>query len=214
MDEYQKEQVDALLIVKEHLASISAPERLKLNNALTDYLLFRDKVNTFLAAHFAQICTQKCYQSKLSACCSREGIITFFADVVINILASEKKEVEALFTILQKPNNVFKCIYLGEQGCMWRIKPIVCEMFLCDQAIKAVFDEKPHAHEEWKSLEQERKLFTWPDRPVLFDKLESIFIDVGYNSSLMYMHNSPGLLRVKKIAKKSNLPQRSRSSRR
>ena len=203
MDEYQKEQYDALSMVRKHLAKISAPERLKLNNALTDYLLFRDKVNTFLTAHFAQICTQKCYQSKLSACCSREGIITFFADVVINILASEKKEVEALFAILQKPNNGFKCIYLGEQGCMWRVKPIVCEMFLCDQAIKAVFDEKPQAHEEWKSLEQERKLFTWPDRPVLFDKLESIFIDSGYNSSLMYMHNSPGLLRVKKIAQKS-----------
>ena len=203
MDEYQKEQYDALSMVKEHLAILTAPERLKLNNALINYLLFRDKVNTFLTAHFAQICTQKCYQSKLSACCSREGIITFFADVVINILASEKKEVEALFTILQKPNNGFKCIYLGEQGCMWRVKPIVCEMFLCDQAIKAVFDEKPQAHEEWKSLEQERKLFTWPDKPVLFDMLESIFIDSGYNSSLMYMHNSPGLLRVKKIAQKS-----------
>ena len=210
MDEYQKEQYDALLMAKEHLANISAPEKLKLNNALTDYLLFRDKVNTFLADHFSQICTQKCYQSKLSACCSREGIITFFADVVINILISEKKEVEALFTILQQPNNGFKCIYLGEQGCMWRVKPIVCEMFLCNQAIKAVFDEKPLLHKVWKSLEQERKLFTWPDRPVLFDKLESIFIDAGYNSSLMYMHNSPGLLRVKKIAQKSNLPQRSR----
>jgi len=214
MDEYQKEQYDALSMVKEHLASLAIPERLKLDSALADYLLFRNKVKTFLADHFAQICTQKCYQSKLSACCSREGIITFFADVVINILASEKKEVEALFTKLQKPNNGFKCIYLGEQGCMWRIKPIVCEMFLCDQAINSVFDEKPQAHKEWKSLEQERKLFTWPDKPVLFDKLESIFIDAGYNSSLMYMHNSPGLLRVKKIAQKSNLPQRSRSSRR
>ena len=214
MDEYQKEQYDALLMVKKHLASISAPERLKLSNSLTDYLLFRHKVNTFLTDHFSQICTQRCYESKLSACCSREGIITFFADVVINILASEKKEVEALFTILQKPINGFKCIYLSAQGCMWRIKPIVCEMFLCDQAIKAVFDEKPQAHEEWKSLEQERKLFTWPDKPVLFDMLESIFIDAGYNSSLMYMHNSPGLLRVKKIARKSNLPQRPRSSRR
>ena len=203
MDEYQKEQFDALSMVKEHLASLAIRERLKLDSALADYLLFRDKVNTFLYDHFAQICTQKCYQSKLSACCSREGIITFFADVVINILASEKKEVDALFKILQKPNNGFKCIYLSEQGCMWRIKPIVCEMFLCDQAIKAVFDEKPQAHKEWKSLEQERKLFTWPDRPVIFDMLESIFIDAGYNSSLMYMHNSPGLLRVKKIAQKS-----------
>ena len=202
MDEYQKEQYDALSMVKKHLASLVIPERLKLDSALADYILFRNKVNTFLTDHFSQICTQKCYQSKLSACCSREGIITFFADVVINILVSGKNEIEALLKVLQKTNSGFKCIYLSKQGCTWRVKPIVCEMFLCDQAIKAVFDEKPHAHKEWKSLEQERKLFTWPDQPVLFDKLESIFIDAGYNSSLMYMHNSPGLLRVKKIAQK------------
>ena len=132
MDEYQKEQYDALLMVKDHLASIPAPERLKLNNALIDYLLFRDKVNTFLAGHFAQICTQKCYQSKLSACCSREGIITFFADVVVNAIVSEKLQIETLLTVLKKTNEGFKCIYLGEKGCLWRIKPIVCEMFLCD----------------------------------------------------------------------------------
>jgi hypothetical protein len=203
MDEYQKEQYDALLMVKEHLASLSAPERMKIRSALKDYLLFRDKVNSFLAKHFTQICTQKCYQNNLSACCSREGIITFFADAVINILVSEKNEIEALLKILQQSNNGFKCIYLCEQGCMWRVKPIVCEMFLCDQAIKAAFDEKPRVHQEWKSLEQERKLFTWPDKPILFDMLEGIFIDAGYHSSLMYMHNSPGLLRVKKIAQKS-----------
>ena len=86
---------------------------------------------------------------------------------------------------------------------MWRVKPIVCEMFLCDQAIKSVFDEKPQLHKEWKALEQERKFFAWPDKPVIFDMLESIFIAAGYHSSLMYMHNSPGLLRVKKIAQKS-----------
>ncbi len=203
MDEYQKEQYDALLMAKEYLSRILAPERLKINIALTDYLLFRDKIKTFLADHFTQICTQKCYQSKLSACCSREGIITFFADVVINTSASEKNEIEALLKILQQPNNGFKCIYLGKQGCMWRVKPIVCEMFLCDQAIKSVFDKKPWLDKEWKALEQERKFFTWPDKPVLFDMLESIFIAAGYHSSLMYMHNSPGLLRVKKMAQRS-----------
>ncbi|MDY6792211.1 MAG: hypothetical protein SWH54_13195 [Thermodesulfobacteriota bacterium] len=202
MDEYQKEQLDAILMVKEYLAGIPTPERMKLSNALTDYLLFRDKVNTFLAKHFTQICSQQCYQSKRSACCSKEGIVTFFADVVVNMMTSKTKEIEDLCTILQQPNSGFKCIYLGKHGCMWRVKPIVCEMFLCDQAIKAVFDGKPRLRQEWKSLEQERKLFTWPDRPVLFDKLERIFIDAGYHSSLMYMHNSPGLLRVKKLAQK------------
>jgi len=58
MDEYQKEQYDALSMVKEHLASLAIRERLKLNSALADYLLFRDKVNTFLDDHFAQICTK------------------------------------------------------------------------------------------------------------------------------------------------------------
>jgi hypothetical protein len=203
MDDYQKEQYDALLIVRKHLANISIAEIRKLRTIVKDYLLFREKVNTFLADHFARICTQNCYHSKLSACCSREGIITFFADVVINTLVSEKKEIESLLKVLQQPNNGFKCIYLGEQGCMWRVKPIVCEMFLCDQAIRSVFDKKPKAQTEWRSLDQERKRFTWPDKPVAFDMLESIFIDAGFQSSLMYMHNSPGLLRVKKMANKS-----------
>lgn len=203
MDEYQKEQYDALLIVKEYLSSISLSQRMKLTDAVKGYLLFRERVNAFLVDHFAKICTQKCYQSKLSACCSREGIITFFADVVINMLVSEKNQIEPLLKILQLPNNGFKCIYLGEQGCMWRVKPIVCEMFLCDQAIHSVFDGKPILHNEWKAIEKDRKLFTWPDKPVLFDMLERIFIDAGYHSSLMYMHYSPGLLRVKKMAQKS-----------
>ena len=203
MDEYQKEQYDALLIVKDHFSSNSASERMKLKNAVNGYLLFRERVNTFLADHFAKICTRKCYQSKLSACCSREGIITFFADVVINMLVSGKNEIDPLLKILQLPNNGFKCIYLGEQGCKWRVKPIVCEMFLCDQAIHSVFDGKPILHNEWKAIEKDRKLFTWPDKPVLFDMLERIFIDAGYHSSLMYMHYSPGLLRVKKMAQKS-----------
>jgi len=203
MDEYQKEQYDALLIVKDHLSSIPASERMKLKNEAKGYLLFRERVNAFLAEHFAQICTRKCYQNKLSACCSREGIITFFADVVINILVSEKNQIEPLLKTLQLPNNGYKCIYLGEQGCMWGVKPIVCEMFLCDQAINSVFNGNPLLHKEWEAIGQERKLFTWPDKLVLFDMLESVFIDAGYHSSLMYMHNSPGLLRVKKIAQRS-----------
>jgi hypothetical protein len=32
---------------------------------------------------------------------------------------------------------------------------------------------------------------------VLFDDLEAFFIDCGCTSPLMYLHNSPGLLRVK-----------------
>ncbi len=108
-----------------------------------------------------------------------------------------------MMMVLQKRNRGFKCIYLGNHGCMWRIKPIVCEMFLCEQAKKEVFQEKPLAGQLWDELKQRKNRYTWPDRPVLFESLERYFIDAGYSSTLMYMHNSPGLLRVKKQAKES-----------
>jgi hypothetical protein len=37
-------------------------------------------------------------------------------------------------------------------------------------------------------------------KKVLFDDLETFFINAGHASSLMYLHNSPGLLLVKKRA--------------
>jgi hypothetical protein len=154
-------------------------------------------VDAFLNENFSKLCTQKCYQSELSACCSRDGIITFFGDVVVNTLVSSNDEIEALKAAIQKPNNNFKCIYLGHQGCLWRVKPIVCEMFLCEPATKEVFGQKPEAQEIWNALQKDRKRFTWPDQPVLFNDLERCFIDAGYTSPLMYFHNSPGLLRVK-----------------
>jgi len=49
-------------------------------------------------------------------------------------------------------------------------------------------------------LEQESRRFKWPDRPVLFDTLEKLFLDAGFHSPLMYLHTSPGLLRVKQQA--------------
>jgi hypothetical protein len=53
-------------------------------------------------------------------------------------------------------------------------------------------------------LKQREKHFRWPDRPVLFDDLEKYFMAAGYSSPLMYLNNSPGLLRVKELARKSN----------
>jgi len=161
-------------------------------------------VDAFLGEHFENICTQKCYQSKISACCSREGIITFFADVVVNVLVSNETEIKALARVLERPNDGFKCIYLGGHGCMWRIKPIICEMFLCDPAEESIFKEKPLTNKLWLELKQREKHYRWPDRPVLFDDLEKYFMAVGYSSPLMYLNNSPGLLRVKELAKKSN----------
>jgi len=175
-------------------------ERQKLESDIAGYLEFREEAASFLSAHFSGVCTEKCYQSRLSACCTREGIITFFADVVINAMISKDRELDVLLEVLEKQDNGFKCIYLGEDGCMWRLKPIVCEMFLCDSAKKEVFGKNQQLRGEWENLEQRKKLYTWPDRRVVFDTLESCFIDAGYSSPLMYLHNSPGLLRVKSRA--------------
>jgi hypothetical protein len=191
-------------MVCRHLKTISVTEKQRLLSQISDYLLFRDEVDAFLGGHFENICTQKCYQSKISACCFREGIITFFADVVVNLLVSNETEIKALARVLRKPNDGFKCIYLGGHWCRWRIKPIICEMFLCDPAKDSVFKEKPLTNKLWLELKQREKHYRWPDRPVLFDDLEKYFLTAGYSSPLMYLNNSPGLLRVKELAKKSH----------
>jgi hypothetical protein len=73
-------------------------------------------------------------------------------------------------------------------------------MYLCNRSKEQVFDLSPPLKEEWELLERKRKRFTWPDRPVLFDALESYSLKAGYQSPLMYFHYSPGLLRVKQNA--------------
>jgi hypothetical protein len=200
MSDYQFEQLEALSRVRLHLKALSRVEIEKLRVLIGDYLEFRRRADRFLGTYFGTVCDKTCYRSRLSACCSREGIITFFADVVINLLMSEEKEVDALAKVLGTENTGFKCVYLGQDGCLWRIKPIVCQMFLCEPAKARVFDKHPEAEAEWLDLERRRRHFTWPDRPVLFDVLEKYFITAGCASSLMYLHNSPGLLRLKRKA--------------
>jgi hypothetical protein len=197
---YQLEQLEALSCVRRHLTSGPRGEREKLRALATDYLEFRRRVDEFQDRNFGNVCDRTCYQSRLSACCSREGIVTFFADVVINLLVSAESEIEGLIEALQRENDGFKCVYLGPAGCRWNVKPIVCEMFLCDPAKTRVFTRNPEAAAEWVELERQRKSFTWPDRPVLFDTIEKHFIAADCASSLMYLHNSPGLLRVKRQA--------------
>lgn len=162
---------------------------------------FRESVDAFLCEYFGDICDRTCFQNRVSACCSREGIVTFFADVVINVLWSRPEELDRFHQVLQKPNSGFKCVYLSEEGCLWTVRPIVCEMFLCDQAEMSVFGRFPEAREKWHAFKEQEKSFKWPDRPVLFDTLEKYFLDIGLESPLMYLHNSPGLIRVKKQAK-------------
>ena len=203
INSYHQEQIETLNMVYFYLKTISVQEKQRLLSQISDYLVFRDAVDEFLHEHFKNICTQKCYQSKVSACCSREGIITFFGDVVVNVLVSNETEIKELARVLKKRNNGFKCIYLGGDGCLWRIKPIICEMFLCDTAKELVFKQKFSANKLWIELKQREKHFRWPDRPVLFDDLEKYFMAAGYSSTLMYLNTSPGLLRVKELARKS-----------
>jgi hypothetical protein len=200
MNPYHQEQLEALAAVVNHLETLAPSERGRLNALCADYLGFRRRVEDYLRVRFGDVCSEKCYRSRLSACCSREGIITFFADVAVNALVSTAEEIRALFAALGRENTGFKCVFLGAQGCRWRIKPIVCQMFLCGPARAAVFGRDPDAAEAWKALEQERRLYTWPDRPVLFDALEALFIAAGVRSALMYLHESPGMLRIKRRA--------------
>lgn len=200
MSEYQFEQLETLSLVRMYLKALPGSEKDKLRLMAADYLEFRRRVDRFLDTCFGSVCDQSCYQSRLSACCSREGIITFFADVVINLLFSNDDEIDGLAGALHRESEGFKCVYLGSAGCQWRIKPIVCQMFLCEPAKARVFRQHPEVEADWLELERQRKKFTWPDRPVLFDMLEKYFLAMGCSSPLMYLHRSPGLLRVKQKA--------------
>jgi hypothetical protein len=197
MNQYQKEQLETLTMIRRHIEAMGADGRKKLFDEIADYLLFREQVAEFLEARFADICTQKCYQNRLSACCSKDGIITFFADMVINMLVSNPVERDLMEHVVQHPNFDYKCIYLSESGCMWKIKPVVCVFFLCDAAEKMAFDNNPQAVSQWKDLESTKKIYAWPDRPVLFESLERFFMDMGCESPLMYLHKSPGLVRIR-----------------
>lgn len=200
ISDYQREQTDALRTVRAYLAAQGASGAARLRESISPYLSFRTETDSFLSAHFSRICSRSCYESRLSACCSKEGIVTFFADVVINALVSDEGMLRQLQERLAQPNTGFKCVYLDAGGCLWKMKPIVCQMFLCDKAEETVFKENPEAGGKWEALKQKRKEFTWPDQPVLFDHIETLFIQAGYASPLMYLHNSPGLLRVKRRA--------------
>jgi len=204
MSSYQNEQIDTLRMVRRYLENLSPVELRQLKREMADYLDFRREVQSFLSDHFSSVCTLTCFQSRRSACCSREGIITFFADVVINALVSDTDSLDRLGAVLETENDGYKCIYLDKNGCLWKIKPIVCEMFLCDVSQKEVFSPHSPLKTKWGDLQERRKRFTWPDKPILFDDLEKRFIDAGLKSTLMYLHNSPGLLRVKKMSREVN----------
>jgi hypothetical protein len=197
MTPYQHEQRQALEMVRNYISGLSDVELKILKEMISDYMFFRRDVDRFLDTHFSRLCTRTCYQDQTSACCSKDGIITFFADAVINALESSESQLGSLMNRLTGPHKGSKCVYLGSNGCLWQIKPLVCAMFLCTRAEKEVLDKNTRAKERWAALKQREKSFRWPDREVLFETIEDIFIKAGYDSTLMYLHKSPGLLRVK-----------------
>ena len=200
MTAWQAEQLDALRMVRRHLTEIKSGRREQLRASAGDYLSFRQDLDLFLAAHFSQVCTRTCYTNNRSACCGKDGIIIFFAEVVINALVSSEEALDRLMGVLEQPNAGLKCVYLGAQGCRWQLRPAVCALFLCDPAEAEVFHSNAHLRSQWSRFKKREKKFRWPDRAVLFDDLEKSFITAGYESPLMYCHTSPGLLRVKRSA--------------
>ena len=200
MNEYQQEQLDALTMVRHGLLRLGDANRRQLIQTIDDYMQFRQAVDNFLDRHFSEVCTHACYLSRTSACCSKDGIVTFFADTVVNALQSTPHQLDQLETVLNRGNGGHRCVYLGRDGCMWAVRPVVCAMFLCDRAMNAVFNDVPETKQVWASLRQQEKAFKWPDRPVLFDHLEKVFLDLGCRSTLMHLNFGPGMLRVKKNA--------------
>lgn len=197
ISEYNKQQKDAILMVRQHLSHLPDSELRWLKQRIKSYLAFREAVASFQKMHFADLCSEKCFTSYTSACCGREGIITFFADVVVNMLLSTQDEIDVLLDILDSDTGGLNCVYLNKTGCLWRAKPIVCEMFLCDHAKNLVLDNSNALKSEWEKFRQRERRYTWPTRSVLFDELEAYFIAAGFDSPLMYLHRSPGLLRLK-----------------
>lgn len=200
MNEYQQEQLEALKIVRHGLLRLSDSDLIQLTEKVSDYMLFRQSVDNFLNRYFSDVCTHTCYLSRTSACCSKDGILTFFADTVVNALHAAPAQLDRLETVLNRVNGGHRCVYLGRDGCMWTVRPVVCAMFLCDRAMNRVFSDAPQARKVWAWFRRHEKTFKWPDRPVLFDDLEKVFLDLGYRSTLMHLNLSPGLLRVKKNA--------------
>lgn len=200
MNEYQQEQLDALKIVRLGLSQIGDRKRMALIETIRAYMQFRQSVDRFLNRYFGDVCNRTCYQSRTSACCAKDSIITFFADTVVNALQATPGQLDRLEEVLNRVNGGHRCVYLGSHGCTWTVRPVVCAMFLCDRAMEEVFRANPEAKKAWELLRRQEKSFKWPDRPVLFDHLEKAFLDLGYPSTLMHLNFSPGLLRIKKNA--------------
>ena len=200
LNDYQREQLQALTLVRKQMMAMDTAGIERMSSDVEPYLDFRHRLDLFTRTHLGEHCTQACFESQTSACCSRDGIITFWADVVINAICSGNERLDDMASAIQNPQRAEKCIYLANEGCLWKIRPLVCAMFLCDPIQADIIDPDAELVSQWQGFLDEAKTFRWPDRPVLFDQLELQFMELGCRSPLMYINTSPGLLRVKQLS--------------
>ncbi len=200
MNNYQQEQLEAQTQIADWLGQCPTSAPSAWRRRVAAYIDFRKQVDQYLNRNFNSYCTTNCYQNNLSACCSKDGITTFYADLFINALVSDSSQLDRLKLAIEGPLHARKCIYLGKTGCLMMVRPVVCAMFLCSQAQQEVFAANESVKAQWADFRRQAKAFRWPDQPVLFDDIEQAMIAAGYQSPLMYLHNSPGLLRVKQKA--------------
>jgi hypothetical protein len=197
VSEYNSDQWTSIQAIRKVLNGLHPTALEQLRQSVQPYLRFRDEVKEYQERYFSAICRETCFDTGLSACCSFESIITFFADHVITVLSSKPEDVDSVIQVLERPNNSGKCVYLGENGCLWRVPPVSCAMFFCDDAKKTVFSRRPEADALWEALREKEKDYTWPTKSVLFDELEDFFLQRGAQTRHMFFHFSPGLLRLK-----------------
>jgi hypothetical protein len=203
MNDYQAEQIDALKQIEKHIGLLATIR----DDTVRAYMAFRKQLDEFSARHLVAFCTQACFRSRTSACCSKDGIVTFWADMVINVAHADKQQIDDLFDAIERPLFRDKCIYLGENGCRWQIRPLGCALFLCDRVQDEVLAQHAGRRRQWNAFQSEARKFRWPDRPVLFDRLEQVFMEAGCRSPLMYINTSPGLMRIKQHSARSELGQ-------
>jgi hypothetical protein len=197
VSEYNSDQHNSFLEIRKVLSGLSSPTLEHLRRSIEPYLRFREEVKAYQDRFFGAICKKACFDTRLSACCSFESIITFFADQVVTAITSTEDEVTRIIETTARPNHTGKCVYLGEAGCIWKVPPVSCAMFLCDAAKQEGFAESPEAEPIWRELQEKEKEFTWPTKLVVFDELEDFFLHRGVRSRHMFFHTSPGLLRLK-----------------
>ena len=201
MSPYHRMQYESISIAFEAFQNLTEKDKLFLRDMASQYMEFRRELQQFTDKYFSLYCQKACFDTHRSACCSYESIIVFFADEVINYLFGGERDFPVILDKLRKVKPSDHCVYLGSNGCLWTVRPITCAMFFCDDAKKEIFGKFPEAEIYWQDLLRREKLFTWPDRPVLFDMIEEFFITRGVDTPHMYCHHSPGLLKIKQTSK-------------